>query len=44
MAALREALGSGYAGAVSLEWERQWHPELPPLADALRSAAARSWW
>ncbi|WP_226951297.1 sugar phosphate isomerase/epimerase family protein [Rhizobium terrae] len=27
---------------ISLEWERHWHPELPPLEDALR--AARTWW
>lgn len=27
---------------LSLEWERHWHPQLPPLADALK--AARSWW
>jgi len=27
---------------LSLEWERHWHPELPPLENAL--AAARSWW
>ena len=27
---------------VSLEWERHWHRELPPLKNAL--AAARSWW
>lgn len=35
----------GYAGGVSLEWERKWHPELAPLeavmpnfADVLRTA------
>ena len=27
---------------LSLEWERHWHPELPPLEDAL--IAARNWW
>lgn len=27
---------------ISLEWERHWHPELPPLEEAL--AAAHSWW
>lgn len=27
---------------LSLEWERHWHPELPPLEDALK--AARNWW
>ncbi|MEV0843788.1 sugar phosphate isomerase/epimerase family protein [Actinocatenispora sera] len=25
----------GYAGPVSLEWERAWHPEAAPLADVL---------
>lgn len=34
----------GFAGRVSLEWEKQWHPYLPPLADALRVAAERGWW
>ncbi len=33
-----------YAGAISLEWERKWHPELPPLEEALRSAEDRHWW
>ena len=25
----------GYSGYFSLEWERMWHPELPPIEDAL---------
>ena len=25
----------GYAGCVSLEWEKAWHPQLPPLIEAL---------
>lgn len=25
----------GYRGGLSLEWEKLWHPELPPLRDAL---------
>lgn len=29
-----------YAGPYSLEWERHWHPEAAPLADALAAAAA----
>jgi sugar phosphate isomerase/epimerase len=44
MGELLGALGGAYSGAVSLEWERMWHPELPPLDEALRSAAALSWW
>jgi sugar phosphate isomerase/epimerase len=45
MRRLNEALRrDGYANAVSLEWERQWHPELPPLEMALQAAADRGWW
>ncbi len=34
--ALRELLVEvGYRGGLSLEWERLWHPELPPLEEAL---------
>jgi hypothetical protein len=33
-----------YANAVSLEWERQWHPDLPLLELALEAAANRGWW
>lgn len=40
-AALR---ADGYRGAVSLEWERHWHPYLAPLEDALYSAQQRRWW
>ncbi len=32
----------GYRAFVSLEWERRWRPELPPLDQAL--AAARAWY
>lgn len=41
LAALR---ADGYAGAVSLEWEKMWHPYLPPLEEALEVAAQRGWW
>jgi sugar phosphate isomerase/epimerase len=34
----------GYAGLVSLEWEKMWHPYLPSLELALRVAAERGWW
>jgi sugar phosphate isomerase/epimerase len=44
MAALRAALAGNYHGPLSLEWERRWHPQLAPIEDALRSAAATSWW
>ncbi len=33
-----------FAGPVSLEWEKLWHPYLPPLDEALRVAAERGWW
>ena len=41
VAALR---ADGFAGPVSLEWEKLWHAYLPPLDEALRTAAARGWW
>jgi sugar phosphate isomerase/epimerase len=41
LAALR---AEGFAGPVSLEWEKPWHPYLPPLEEALRTAAERAWW
>lgn len=34
----------GFAGPVSLEWEKVWHPYLAPLAEALRVAQERNWW
>jgi len=33
-----------YAGLVSFEWEKMWHPYLPPLDQALRVATERAWW
>jgi sugar phosphate isomerase/epimerase len=45
MRRLREALArDGYANAISLEWEKQWHPDLPPLEMALQAAAKQGWW
>ncbi|HEY8966791.1 MAG TPA: TIM barrel protein [Candidatus Methylacidiphilales bacterium] len=32
--------GGGFRGVLSLEWEKWWHPELPPLGEALESFAA----
>lgn len=34
----------GFAGPVSLEWEKVWHPYLPPLDQALHIADERGWW
>lgn len=33
-------LDGGYAGSFSLEWEKLWHPELPPIEEALDSLFA----
>lgn len=41
---LRPVLAAEFTGPVSLEWERQWHPYLPPLADALIAAGRAGWW
>jgi sugar phosphate isomerase/epimerase len=32
-----------FAGMVSLEWERLWHPYLPPLREALKRLQAQPW-
>ncbi len=32
-----------FDGFVSLEWERHWHPYLPPLREALARLAERNW-
>lgn len=34
----------GFAGPVSLEWEKMWHPYLPPLEEALAAARRCNWW
>lgn len=45
MAALRAALAAdNFGGTLSLEWEKLWHPDLPNIEEALRSAAAHRWW
>lgn len=33
-------LDGGYTGSFSLEWEKLWHPELPPIEEALDSLFA----
>ncbi len=42
MATLMPLLEAAGPLPISLEWERHWHNELPPLDQALQ--AARSWW
>src|SRR5205814_8573961 len=32
-----------FTGAISLEWERLWHPYLPPLRAALTRLEAQPW-
>jgi sugar phosphate isomerase/epimerase len=32
-----------YQGVISLEWERQWHPSLPPLEQALDALVSSGW-
>lgn len=44
MAPLVRVLAADYRGAVSLEWERLWHPELGSLDGALAAAKAVAWW
>lgn len=45
MATLRSVLAAdGYAGVVSLEWEKLWHAELPSLNSALDAARQNAWW
>ncbi|HRE82017.1 MAG TPA: TIM barrel protein [Opitutaceae bacterium] len=41
---MRTELAREFKGTVSLEWERQWHPSLPPLEEALISAKHHAWW
>ncbi len=45
MTALRDALAAdGFSGPLSLEWEKLWHPDLPPLEEALKAAEQHGWW
>ena len=45
IAPLLAALGAdAFAGPVSLEWERWWHPYLPTLEVALTEATQNRWW
>lgn len=44
MASLCEVLRAEFAGPMSLEWERLWHPELGPVDEALAAATGRGWW
>lgn len=37
---LRQLCADGFDGCVSLEWERKWHPALPPIEEALEHFCA----
>ena len=39
-----ELKAANFSGPVSLEWERMWHPYLPPLDEALAVAGRSGWW
>lgn len=41
---LAELRSAKYPGAISLEWEKLWHPYLPALEEALATATAKGWW
>ncbi len=42
-ALVRRLRAEAFAGAVSLEWEKLWHPKLGSLADAMSAAARHGW-
>lgn len=44
MGPIAAVLQREFNGTVSLEWEKQWHPYLPSVDEALRVAAERGWW
>lgn len=44
MAVLRAVLAEEFPAAVSLEWEKVWHPYLAPLDVALAAAERAQWW
>lgn len=39
-----QLVSDGFSGAVSLEWEKFWHRDLPSLAEALESGRKHGWW
>lgn len=39
----RILVAADFRGPVSLEWERLWHPGLPPIEDALAACVGRPW-
>jgi sugar phosphate isomerase/epimerase len=43
-APMMDILRSEYAGSISLEWEKLWHPYLTPLDGALATANEKRWW
>jgi sugar phosphate isomerase/epimerase len=43
MPILQKLVADGFQGGVSLEWEKQWHPTLPPLETALDAGRRNGW-
>ncbi|WP_269523122.1 sugar phosphate isomerase/epimerase family protein [Coraliomargarita parva] len=41
---LEKLTTDSFDGVVSLEWEKQWHPDLPSLKEALESGGVHGWW
>ncbi len=41
---LTQLVADNFTGAVSLEWEKYWKPELPELEQALEACAQANWW
>jgi sugar phosphate isomerase/epimerase len=41
---VKRLLEDRFEGTVCLEWERLWHPYLPPLEDALRASSEAEGW
>jgi sugar phosphate isomerase/epimerase len=44
MRPLRDVIRNEYAGPLSLEWEKMWHPYLASVDEALTAATKRDWW
>lgn len=40
---LKRLQEDGFGGPVSIEWERKWHPYLPPLAEVLATIREKGW-
>jgi sugar phosphate isomerase/epimerase len=41
---LKQLRKDHFNGFISLEWEKQWHPDLPELTTALVACRENNWW